>query len=420
MAIYYYSAKDSNGATVSGELVAETRRSAVQQLASQRLRPVSLSESIDGAAQSKKADNPINAWISKRSGSREREVKLTRKVALPFLSTIKELLGCGIQAGDALRMLSVRLNDVRQKRLASLLWDDLRQGKSLSEAFRAKPEVFEESVVNLVEAGEATGNLSNVLERIVANMEERRAIQNKLTAALAYPIFLIGICIGLVFLFLFYLLPQIQDLLNSLGSKLPLATRILIGVSEFMLSYGWIVMALVVVGVVSLLSWRKTLAGRLQFDKLILRLPWLGNFFRDTQVIRITQTLSLLLENGITMVQSLYMVERSVSNMWMRVNLVEARSKVVEGASLSSAFKATGYFDEMALDIFTVGENTGNIVPGLKQMTSQYSEFIDKFIKSFLGIISIGVLLTAFSFVALIAFGIISSVFQLSSGLSAG
>ena len=329
-------------------------------------------------------------------------------------------MGCGIQAGDALQMLSTRLNDPRQKKLASVLWDDLRQGKSLSDGFRNLPDVFDESVVNLVEAGEATGNLSNVLDRIVTNMEERRAIQNKLTAALAYPLFLIGICIALVFLFLFYLLPQIQDLLTSLGSKLPLATRILIGLSEFTLGYGWIVLILLVGGIGSILSWRKTAVGRMKFDQLMIRVPLMGKFFRDTQVMVITQTLALLLENGITMVQSLHMTERSVSNLWMRKSLVEARSKVVEGASLSSAFKSTGYFDEMALDIFTVGENTGNIVPGLKQMTAQYNEFIDKFIKNFLGIISIGVLLTAFSFVALIAFGIISSVFQLSSGLSAG
>lgn len=339
---------------------------------------------------------------------------------MPFLSGIRELLVSGIQSADALRMMSARLTDPRQKQLATTLWDELKQGRSLSESFRKQPKVFRESVVSLVEAGEATGSLTNVLTRLVESMEEQKEIRGKLVAALSYPCFLTTVAIGLVLLFLFVLLPRIEGLLASLGGNLPASTKILIGVSNGMLSYGWIAAIGIALAVAATVSWRNTSKGRHAFDRMLLRLPGFGRVIRDMQVLQFTQTLSLLLENGIIMVQALAMAERSLANVAMRESFAEARVKVTEGVALSTAFKSTGYFDNMALDVFTVGENTGNVVPGLRQMSQQYTEMIDKFVKTFLGIVSTGVLLGVFALVGMIAFGIISAVFQLSSSLSAG
>ena len=120
------------------------------------------------------------------------------------------------------------------------------------------------------------------------------------------------------------------------------------------------------------------------------------------------------------MVQALVMAERSLFNVSMRESFSEARVKVTEGVALSAAFKSTGYFEDMALDVFTVGENTGDVVPGLRQMSRQYSEMIDKFVRVSLGVVSTGVLLGVFAMVGLIAFGIISAVFKMSSSFAGG
>ncbi len=398
-----------------GELDAPSRKLALRKLSGMKLRPISVSES--GLVQEEgKSGSKLGSLFS---GSREaRARKLDTRVTLPFLTALKELVSCGVQAGDALQLMSARLNDPSQKRLASLLWDDVRQGRSLSEACRKQTAVFDDSMVSLIEAGEATGNLNNVLGRLVSNLEETKEIKSKLSAAMAYPAFLMVVAFGLVLMFLFFLLPRIEGLLTSLGGNLPWSTKLLIGMAELALSYGWLVILLGAIGVVSLLSWRKTNAGRIRFDELLLSIPLLGPFLRDVQVLRMTQVLSLLLENGITMVQSLHMSERSVTNFAMREKFAESRARVTEGSSLSGAFKQTGYFEGMALDIFTVGENTGNVVPGLKQLARQYTERVDKAIKSFIGVTSIGVLLFVFVFVGLVALGIISAVFQLSGSLS--
>jgi len=418
MPSFTYSAKDPRGESVRGSIDAVNRKMALQKLAAQRLKPLSVNEAGDGTA--KKGGLSSLSSLFSSGSSKPKQKALNRSVALPFLTGIKELLNCGIQSADALRMMSARLSDPRQKLLALSLWDELRQGRSLSEAFKKQPKVFHESVVSLVEAGEATGNLKNVLTRIVESMEEQKAIRGKLVAALSYPCFLILVAIGLVFLFLFSLLPRIEGLLASLGGNLPASTKILIATADGLLNYGWIAAIGIALVVATLVSWRKSPAGRFKFDSMLLRLPGVGRIVRDTQILQFTQTLSLLLENGIIMVHALSMAERSLSNHAMRQAFSEARTKVVEGVALSTAFKSTGYFEDMALDVFTVGENTGDVVPGLRQMSRQYSEMIDKFVRTLLGFVSTGVLLGVFAMVGMIAFGIISAVFQLSSSLSAG
>ena len=418
MPSFTYSAKDAKGGSVRGSIEAASRKLALQKLSARQLRPISVAES--GATL--RSDERTSAWSALFSRDRQavQERALDRSLALPFLSGLRELLECGIQSADALSLMSARLSDPRRKALATRLWDDLRQGRSLSEAFRKQPKVFHDSVVSLVEAGEATGSLSRVIGRIVESMEESKAIRSKLGAALAYPCFLIVVAIGLVGLFLFNLLPRIEGLLASLGGNLPTSTKLLIGVSDALLKYGWIGAIGTALFVGGMISWRNSESGRPKFDAMILKVPGVGRFIRDTQILQFTQTLSLLLENGIVMVQALAMAERSLFNLSMRSAFTEARVKVTEGVALSSAFKSTGYFDDMALDVFTVGESTGDVVPGLRQMSRQYSEIIDKFVKTFLGFVSTGVLLGVFVMVGMIAFGIISAVFQLSNSLSAG
>lgn len=420
MPTFTYTARNASGQMVKGRLEANDRKQAVRQLGGQKLRPVSMAEKAEKTRSVGSLKANLSRFFSGASSKRSSRARFGRRQMLPLFRALSDLLSCGIQVGDAIRLLARRLTDVRLRALAQATWDQLSQGKSLSKAMEEYRGVFDEASISLVEAGEATGSLDVILKRLVVNLEESAKVRSKVFTALAYPVFIIIVALVVILVFLFFLLPRIQSLLMSLGERLPFSTRILIGFSEFMISYGLLfVIAFTGIGV-GLWAWRKTEKGRNFLDEKVLRVPFLGLFLRDTDVLRLTQTLGLLLENGITTVSALAMTERTVGNRTIRASFSEARMKIVEGMPISSAFSATGYFPDLVIDILTVGDNTGNIVPSLREVARYYSERQTRQINMFMGVISVGVLMLAFAFVAMIAFGIISSVFQLSASLRAG
>jgi type II secretory pathway component PulF len=426
MPTFIYTARDAGGQVKKGRLDALNRKQAIRQLGGMNLHPVSLSEG--GGSSSTSITTPrrgladLKRFLGERSSSDKANARkvFNRRQMLPFFRALSDLVSCGIQVGDAVRLLARRLTDVRLKALASITWEQLSQGKSLSGSMGEYPAVFDESSISLVEAGEATGNLDVILKRLVVGLEERAKIRSKVFTALAYPVFIIIVALVVILVFLLFLLPRIQSLLTSLDERLPFSTRLLIGFSEFMISYGLLILIAFVGISVGLWGWRKTAKGRNIFDQRVLRIPFVGHFLRDADVLRLTQTLGLLLENGITTVSALAMTERTVGNRTIRASFSEARLKIVEGIPISNAFGSTGYFPDLVVDILTVGDNTGNIVPSLREVGRYYSERQTRQINTFMGVISVGVLMLAFAFVAMIAFGIISSVFQLSASLRAG
>lgn len=423
MPTFAYSARSDSGGAVSGQLEAVNRKAALRQLAGQGLVPVRLDESSSGdrprsSGQAATLRERVSGRVSKDSSSEEaKPVKLSRRDRLPFLRALSELLSCGVPTGDGVRMLSRRLSAGSQKVLVVRIWEEVSQGQSLSAAMRAQTGVFDESSISLVEAGEATGNLSEILARLVVDLEEREEIRTRILTALAYPMFIVLVALGVVVVFLFFLLPKIETLLDALGGNLPIFTRILIVLSDLLISWGPVFLVGGVLGGVSLWAWRKTPRGRTVVDERSLKLPGLGSFLRDSDLLRLVQTLALLLENGITTITALALTERTILNTTIRKAFGEARLKIAEGMAVSNALRTTGFFPDLVLDILLIGENTGNLVPSLKEMVRYYHKRQNRQINFFISALSIGVLLAVFVFVALIVFGIVTAVLSLSSNL---
>ncbi|HNC23074.1 MAG TPA: type II secretion system F family protein, partial [Opitutaceae bacterium] len=346
---------------------------------------------------------------------RTRVVPVTRKHRLPFLEALRDLLTSGLSAGEAVRLLSIRIKEPGLRTLCVGLWERLSEGAPLSRAMADFPEVFETSTVSLVQAGEATGSLTDTLERLIAHLHEQRDLRTQLLTALAYPALLITMAGGLVVFFLFFLLPRLQTLFKSLHGDMPLSTRLLVAGANFTVHYGLIVVAAVVLGLISFWRWRQTETGRATSDAWLLRLPLVGPFVVSQTVLAISQTLSVLLANGITAVEALRMTERQVANRVHRRAFHEATDRVIEGESLSSALTRTGCFPDLVLDRLTVGENTGNVVPSLREIARTYRRMISGQLNMFVNVLATGVLIGVFVIVGFIAFAIVSAVFQVSS-----
>ena len=417
---FSYTARDRSGKSVADTLEAPSRRDAVRILTARGLQVLAANES---AAPAGKKPKPAAAAAKPTPGiaaGRRTSSEITRKQRLPFLETLHDLTTSGMSAGEAVRLLSVRIKDPAMRALCGALWERLSEGAPLSRAMGDFPAVFDSATVNLIQAGEATGSINESLERLIAHLHEQRELREKLLTALSYPVFMMVVATGVILFFLFFLLPRLQSLLSSLGGELPLSTKILVALSQFVLHYGIFIVAGAGFGFVAFWRWRQTDVGRTASDAWMLRMPLLGPFIVAQTVLSFSQTLSVLLANGITAAEALRMTERQISNRVHRRAFNEATARVLEGESLSLALTRTGCFPDLVLDRLAVGENTGNVVPSLRDISRSYQKNVSGQLNFFTKVIASAVLLFVFVLVGFMAFAIVSAVFQASASFKMG
>ncbi len=431
MARFAYSARDRAGKSLSAELDAPSRKDALRLLSARGLQVAQVTELQAGPAPRKSAGKSQQASSSAaapaqvsrptRASTRLNAQAPRRAERLPFLEALHDLTGSGLSAGEAVRLLSTRIKEPRLRTLCAGVWERISEGAPLSRALGGYPEVFDTGTVNLIQAGEATGSLNDTLSRLIAHLVEQRELRAQLMSALAYPVFMVFVSGGVILFFLTFLLPRLQTLLSSLGGKMPASTKLLIGASQFALSI-WGIMAVVavVLALISFVGWRQTPAGRAQTDAWLLKLPLVGPFLVAQTVHSFSQTLSVLLENGITAAEALRMTEKQIANQVHRAAFNTATARVLEGEALSVALTRTGCFPDLVLDRLAIGENTGNVVPSLKSIAAAYQKIITGQLNFFTKVIAGVVLGGVFTFVGFIAFAIVSAVFQVSASFKLG
>lgn len=402
---FNYTARTATGQIVVDTVEAPNRQHAARLLVSRGLQPVKLGE-------------------SDISCSRPRESAPTRlprrrdfhpELQLPFLEALADLVGGGLPSGEAVRLLAQRLRDPRLQALSRQLWEDLSEGRPLSIAMQAHPRVFPEHTVNLVAAAEATGNLHELLMRLIRHYRSRQELRRTLGAALAYPLFICAVAFGVILFFVLFLLPRLQMLLNSLGGQLPWSTRLLVSVSDLTLTYGPFAAAGGVLTALAIWRWRKTPAGRFHSDSLLLRIPLAGRLATGSAIHDFSSTLAVLLENGITLAEALRMAERTIDNRALQKPFQAATDRILEGESLSQAIGRTGILPALDLDRLAVGESTGKLGPCLRGIASTYLQQLERSLHTLTRLLSTAVLLGAFIFVGFIAYAIVSAVFQVSA-----
>jgi type II secretory pathway component PulF len=406
---FAYTARDAQGKSVRDTVNAASRREALRMLAARGLQPVSLNERTTA----KTAATPSHAPTSGSPAS----TKATPRAddLLPFLQSLSELTSSGMSPGEAVRLLANRIKEARLRTLCVIIWDGLKEGLTLSQTMETVPAVFDPQTVNLVRAGEATGSLNEVLLRLIEHHTTRRELKQKLITAMAYPVAVTVMAFGVVMFFVFFLMPRLQGLLNSLGGKLPVSTQLLVSGSEMLVRYGIIIIPAVALTVLLVWRWHKTEAGRVTIDGWLVQIPLVRGWVIDTGVLAFVQTLAVLLENGINTVEALRLTERTVPNRTMRVALKEATEQVIEGESLSAALGRTAYFPDLVLDRLAVGENTGQLAPCLRDLAKHYSNRHTVRLQRMVGVVTQAVLVGVFVFVGFLAYAIVAAVLRVSS-----
>lgn len=422
MPTFAYKGVDAAKAKVSGEIEAGDRRQAMQRLRAKGIQPLQL-RMADGAGstrESKKADlkeDSIPVERAASGGGLAARFSSNKHLALPFFRKLLQLHGSGMPVGDAVSLMSQRMTDPKLKELCNKVYKDLSEGRTLAASMRTMPESFDATMTHLLEAGEATGNVAPILKNIIASLEERDELTKKVRSAMAYPALICMVAIGVVALFLFFLLPRIEMMMSSLGGELNIAARIMIGASDVALKQGPFIIAGILIATLALVQWRKSDKGRETTDRWLLKLPLLRQVFYNSDLCRVTNVLSILLGNGINTTESLRLAENTVQNRILLRRFVASRQLINDGAPFSSAFKKHGFLPEIDLDILAIGENTGSLVTSFEEIYRTHAEELAGRLKFLTSLIAGLALTFAFVMVFVLTLGIVLSILNMSQSL---
>lgn len=416
---YEYVGIDLKGKTCRGKVSANSLKSARSNTQALGLTILKIKQTGSGG---KQAESTVaaSAQLNKKEKAQNKLKQGAKgeRVGLELLKRLYELHASGMPVADAIKLLHQRLSDPQQKFLAGVLWRDLSEGRTLSRAMRNSTAYFSESSTYVIEAGEATGNLAPILKKIIAHLEEKKAIRSKVLSGMSYPIFVCLVALGVVLFFLFFLLPQIEEMLATLGGELNLMAKLLINGSNLVLVTGPFILIGLIVGGGILFQWSKTTKGGELLDKTVLKLPLFGKILFLSELFQLSSLLSTLMWSGIGLTENLRLCERTVKNRFLRTSFRSARIMVNEGKSLPDALRKFELMPVMQLDVIEVGERTGNLGNSLNDISVTFRDQLTQKIKTMTSLVSGLALGFAFSLVAIVAISIVTSIFQVSKSIS--
>jgi len=255
---------------------------------------------------------------------------------------------------------------------------DVETGATLADALRKHPKVFDNLYCNMVAAGEAGGILDTILQRLSTYIEKIVKLRSAVRSALVYPVAVIVIAIGVVWIILWKVIPTFATLFEGLGASLPLPTRITIGVSNFLGAWWWLIFIAIGAGIFLIHRYHKTYTGRRRLDALMLKIPVLGNVLRKIAVARFCRTLGTLVSSGVPILDGLEITARTSGNAIVEDAIMATRKSVEEGKTISEPLKSTTVFPPMVVQMVAVGEQTGALETMLSKIADFYEDEVDE------------------------------------------
>jgi general secretion pathway protein F len=380
MPIYQYKAYVPGGATTTGVIDADTPREARSRLRRDQIFVSEIAELRGGrkraAADSTARERLVQRLQSLRSVDTTPSGKNTEIVGA-LTRQLGTLLGAGIPLTEALRALIDQAETRKSETMLREVRERVGQGVSLADALAEHRGWFTELYVNMVRAGQATGNLDIVLNRVADYMAAQRALRRRVVSALTYPAMMIGIGVIVVAILMGFVVPKITAMLIDTGQTLPLPTQVLIAVSDAFKKY-WMLAALAIAAVSFVVEriYHRSPRGQLFFDRALLRLPLVGELLRKQAVSRFTHTLATLLKSGVPVVTSLEITRNVIGNRVVADATEEVRRRILEGADISTPLKSSGAFPPVVAYMVSVGEQSGELEQMLERISEAYDEEI--------------------------------------------
>lgn len=401
MALFSYEALTKEGKKIRGVVDASSASAVREQLTKQGLYPIRVATGIQDSQGGFLATIP--QFFTGGIPIKQRIV-LTRQLAV--------LLRSGVPLLQALELLTDQFKGAARTLLVRVK-DDVKEGVPLADALSRYPRVFDAVYIQLVRAGEASGKLEEILERLASNLERQMEVSGKIRGALQMPAIQAVVALGVVGLLMTTAVPRVVNVLSEQGIELPVTTRFLMSISNFVMSfYAVIGLAIVVMLIAAFIYWKRTDAGGRMYDKILLRIPLVGHLARTRAVVQFSYTLGLLLQGGVNLAQALDIVCDIVDNKVLAHSLRQARENIVKQGKVAEYLKQTGIFPPIAIYLFQTGEQTGQLDTMLLLVAKNYSEDLDELIDRLTSLINPLVLVLMAVVIGFIIMSIVGPMMQ--------
>ena len=386
---FAWRAATASGKVEEGRITAVSAAAVLKQLRGQGLTPLNIEDAQGaGAAASASAANGDGAGGFAQPKVRQAKGPVTASDVLAITSELAIMLRAGLALDNALRVLIDMSHKPSVATLMQGILDAVKGGTPLSRALAQHRELFGDFYINMVRSGEASGQMSAVLDRLVEHMERQRALRDSVISATIYPAILLGVAVLSLIAMLGFVVPQFEKLFTDMGDALPMPTRLVMGV-------------LAALAVVLLLRWFKSPPGRQWWQTRLLRLPLMGRLALKYQLTLYSRSLGTLLGNGVPMLTALHIATETVGNTVLRQALAKVAPIVKEGGKVVQAIAATGIFEPLAINLIRVGEETGRVGPMMLELSNILNREVETGIKRLLTLVEpvlilvLGVLIAA-------------------------
>ena len=405
MTTYSYKASDSSGKIVTGVLEADEEKKVVAELQTLGLIPIRIAPAKGNG---KRLGSNVSAqFLSLFNGVSSKDVMV-------FTQDLATLLEAGLPVDRALSLLIESAEKERFKTMVNDILKTVQGGGYLSDALAKHPRAFTSFYVSMVRAGEAGGVLEAVLSRLGEFLESAQELKDYIKSAMVYPVFLVGVGGVSIIILLTFVIPKFSIIFSDMGQAIPLSTQFLLGISQVLQSYWWAILIVLGAGYFFIRKYLKTPAGRLKFDRKKMKFPVVGDLIKKIEVARFARTLGTLTKSGVPILQALMLVKDILENKVVSAAMENVYARVKEGDRLSKPLRDTGIFPPLAIQMITVGEETGRLDRMLLRVAESYEKMVRNTVKRLISLLEPAMILFMGLVVGFVVVSMLMAVFSMN------
>ncbi len=400
MSMFSYTAKNNIGGTVSGDVEARNREIAVSLLKNQGFTVISIKE--------KSSD--VSDFFSDLRGVPFGEV-------VTFTRQLSTMISAGLPISRSLEVLSNQAENKKFKKIITEILRSVEGGSSLSASFSTYPKVFSNTYVSLVRAGESSGKLDVILRKLADNIEADRELNSKFKSAMIYPMVVMIAMVAVVIILMIFVIPKLTEMYEGMQIELPAITKFVIGLSNFVIKYIYIMLILVIGAVIGIRSFLSSEKGKTIISEIVIKIPVFGKITLQKDYASFSRTLSLLIGAAVPIVDALNIVSVTMSGMQLRRSIQEAARQVEKGNSLSAFFKSDNTFPSLLGQMTGVGEETGKTDEVLERVAVYYEGEVNNLVKGLSSALEPIILVMLGTMVGFLVVSVITPIYKLTSSI---